>query len=101
MEYKYYCEKCRFGCQYESGWKTHEISNKHRGCENKQYKLEPKKCNQCHYKTLCSSNLKLHILNHHSTKEERQKGFTYYCEECDYGIFGKKQFEKHLNIKHT
>jgi hypothetical protein len=100
MEYKYYCEKCKFGCHYESGWKAHEISNKHRGCENKEYKLEPKKCDQCYYKTLCGSNLKLHILNHHSTKEERKKAFTHYCEECDYGIFGKKQFERHLEIKH-
>ena len=40
------------------------------------------------------------LLDHHSTKEERKQGFKYYCEECDYGIFGKKLFEKHLAIKH-
>ena len=100
MEYKYYCKKCKFGCQYESVWKHHEISTKHKKMEDDDYKYEPKKCEECNYKTMCGSNLKLHILNNHSTKEERKEGFKYYCEECDYGIFGKKLFEKHLEIKH-
>jgi hypothetical protein len=100
MDKKYYCEKCNFGCNYESAWKHHEISIKHTGIKDKQYNFKPKTCDKCEYQTLCSSNLKLHKLNHHSTQEERKTGFKYYCEECDYGIFGKKLFEKHLEIKH-
>jgi uncharacterized protein YutD len=48
--------------------------------------------------------MKDHILNNHKTKAERQVGFKYYCEYCDYGtqmlVFSEKhnQTEKHKNI---
>jgi hypothetical protein len=100
-EYKYYCEKCDYGTNYKSYWNIHETSVKHQRNINEEFKYEPKKCERCNYTTLYSSNMKLHILNNHSTKEERKEGFKYYCEECDCGTSNLKQYEKHLEIKHT
>lgn len=39
--------------------------------------------------------MNLHMLNNHSSKDERKEKFKYYCEICDYGTFGKSSFEKH------
>ena len=41
--------------------------------------------------------MKQHILNNHSSKIERKKEFTFYCEECDFGTFRKNIYENHLN----
>ena len=38
-----------------------------------------------------------HILNKHSTKEERKEKFKYYCECCDFGVFVKSMMDTHLN----
>ena len=38
-----------------------------------------------------------HILNKHSTREERKDKFKYYCELCDYVFFCKKYLDKHLS----
>ncbi len=37
-----------------------------------------------------------HILNNHSTKEEKKLKYNYYCEYCDYGSFSKPLYEKHI-----
>ena len=49
------------------------------------------------YKTL--NNLKEHILNYHSSIEEREKGFTYYCKLCDYGTLSKDSINNYYNTK--
>jgi len=36
-----------------------------------------------------------HKLNEHSTVEEREKEFKYYCKKCDYGTISKDLFNKH------
>ena len=38
-----------------------------------------------------------HILNKHSTKDERKEKFKYYCELCDFGTFSKDTMEVHNN----
>ena len=38
-----------------------------------------------------------HILNKHSTKEERKDKFKHYCELCDFGTFSKDTFDVHEN----
>ena len=43
--------------------------------------------------------MKLHILNNHSTREEKKKGFKYYCEYCDMGTFAKFIYNKHIKTK--
>lgn len=45
--------------------------------------------------------MKLHYLNHHSTKEERKKEFKFYCDECNYGSFIHSLFKIHLETKHS
>jgi len=44
---------------------------------------------------------KQHILNYHSSKEQREEDFKYYCKLCNYGSFSKDLLEKHnLTEKH-
>ena len=41
--------------------------------------------------------MKKHKLYEHSTKEEREKGFKFYCSYCDFGTFSKDTIETHNN----
>jgi hypothetical protein len=42
-----------------------------------------------------------HKLNEHATKEEREKGFVYYCKICDFGTFSVDLYKAHTeNKKH-
>jgi len=57
------------------------------------------KCPHCAYisNAVSSVNINQHILNYHSTIEEKKLKFKYYCENCDYGCFAKPQFDKHCD----
>ena len=62
---------------------------------------EPYKCEKCDYKHKNITNYKIHLLNNHSTKEEREKEYIYYCKTCDFGSFCEEQLNKHNEtIKH-
>ena len=39
--------------------------------------------------------MKKHILNEHSTKEQREKEFKFYCSYCDFGTFSKDTIKVH------
>ncbi len=56
---------------------------------------EPKKCDKCEYETKNKTTLEKHKLNEHATKEEREKGFKYYCNVCDFGTFSIDTFNIH------
>ncbi len=56
-------------------------------------------CKHCEYYTSSKTNMKLHIVNTHCTKEEKKQQFKYYCEYCDYGGFAKSLFDNHLKTK--
>ncbi len=102
-EYKYYCDQCKFGAQYKSIFDQHCQTILHITGKKKQRKdKKPNvKCTKCEYETKLDRNLKLHILNKHSTKEEREKGFTYYCKGCDFGVFSDQSYETHCEtLKH-
>jgi len=43
--------------------------------------------------------MKLHYLNKHATFEERQNGFTFYCDKCDFGCFVEVLYTRHLETK--
>ena len=43
--------------------------------------------------------MKQHVLNEHSTKEEREKGFKYYCKYCNYGTFSIDLYKRHNNTE--
>ena len=55
----------------------------------------------CDYTTTRTTNMKLHYLNNHANKEEREKEFKYYCEVCDFGNFSKGLFKLHMKSKDT
>ena len=60
------------------------------------------KCNICNlYSTRQQSTLKIHILNNHSSIEEKKKEYKYYCEYCDIGYLVEYKFNTHLDtLKH-
>ncbi len=101
---KFYCEKCDYKCKFEYLYNRHLQSGKHingkiiRIHTKKQIKKIPitHKCEKCEFTSTHFYNFKTHILNNHSSIDERKKQFPYYCECCDYGIFSKDNFDKHL-----
>jgi hypothetical protein len=100
-EFKYICEKCNFKTRYESHWKLHIETELHKTGTRKKRSdaVGDYKCDKCEYKTINIINMKRHKLNDHSTKEERKKGYKYYCEYCDVGSFSEDMMNKHKNTK--
>jgi hypothetical protein len=96
-KFKYYCEKCDLGCNIISRWEAHIKTEKHLTGQRKKrsdYK-KPHKCDKCDYETKNITTMKMHKLNYHSDKEERENEFKYYCKECDYGCFYEEIINKH------
>ncbi len=99
--YKFICKKCNFKCYYKSIWDKHCKTTLHKTGKRKirdDKKLNGK-CTRCNYKTLSNTNMKLHMLNYHSTEKERKDKFKYYCDFCKFGTFAKQLYNKHLNTK--
>jgi len=100
---KYICEKCNFKCNTKARWENHIKTELHKTGTRKKRKdyKEPIKCENCEYTTKNITTLKIHKLNNHATKEEKEKQYIYYCKLCDYGSFYEDVFNKHSNtIKH-
>ena len=100
-KFKYYCEKCDLGCNILSRWEAHIKTEKHLPGQRKKrsdYK-EPYKCDNCEYKTKNITTMKMHKLNSHSNKEEREKEFKYYCSCCNYGTFSIDLYNGHTKSK--
>ena len=55
------------------------------------------KCDKCDYKTRNLTTMKKHNLNKHSSLEEREKGFKFYCKSCDFGSFSQDTMDVHYN----
>ena len=98
---KYICEKCNYGTNYKSQWRNHLKTVLHKTGKRKTRtdKKYPDKCPKCDYKPTTNTNMKLHTLNNHSTREERKNEFKYYCEYCDYGTFATTIYNKHIQTK--
>lgn len=98
-EYVYNCEKCDFHTNAKSLYEKHLITGKHQTgkrlgrCDKKFTGI----CPECEYKTDKSTNMTLHMLNNHSTREKRENEFKFYCTLCDFGAFTKLLYDKHLN----
>ena len=101
MESKYYCEKCQYKCNYLSEWNEHLLSKKHTGEKRKQRndKILEEKCKFCDYKPTKTTNYRLHYLNKHALKEERQQNFPFYCNKCDFGSFNQILLDRHLETE--
>ena len=56
-------------------------------------------CEKCEYKSLNKYNYLTHQLNNHESKEKRKLEFKFYCEACDFGVFTKSSYDKHLKTK--
>ena len=101
---KYYCEQCEFGAHYKSSFDKHcetvlHKTGKRKGRSDK--KADIYKCDKCEYKSKNEYNCKLHVLNKHGTKDERDKNFKYYCKDCDFGVFIEQLYKLHCNtLKH-
>ncbi len=99
--YKYICEKCDYKCNIISRWEKHINTELHITGKKKtrsDYKGD-KKCESCDYVGKTLNNLIEHKLNHHSSIEEREKGFKYYCKLCDYGTLTEIIMNNHYNTK--
>ena len=96
------CEKCNISFKFKSQLEKHCKTELHKTGKKKTRsdKKEEFKCEICNlYTTNQQTNLKLHILNNHKTKEERKNEFPYYCELCDSGCMEEKLYKKHLETK--
>ena len=88
-------------CVFVSQWNGHINSKKHTGEKRKERcdKILSEKCEYCDYKPTKTTNMKLHYLNNHATKEERQNGFSFYCDKCDFDCFVEVLYTRHLETK--
>ena len=98
----FYCSKCnrsfRFNSQYKNHCKTGLHKTGQRKCRSD--KKNELLCSHCNlYTTRKPSNLKLHILNNHSTIKERQEGSPFYCDLCNSGFMKNTGLNRHLTTK--
>lgn len=100
-KYKYICEKCNYKGNIPSHWEKHINTELHKTGKRKERsdKKEPRKCNLCNYQTMNIVTFKQHILNEHSSLEEREKEFKYYCKYCNFGSFSIDSIEIHNKTK--
>ena len=84
-----------------SDWNEHLETKKHTGEKRKgrNDKVLVDKCGLCDYKPNKTTNLKLHYLNKHATKEERKQQFKFYCDKCDFGCFVEVLLNRHLETQ--
>lgn len=103
INYKYLCEKCNYNTNSASAFWKHKKSVQHLNLERKPRKdkviTEPFKCEKCNFESTKEINYKSHMLNNHLTKEEREKEFLFYCKTCDFGVFTKSCYDKHIETK--
>jgi hypothetical protein len=99
-----HCEKCNKTFQSNAHYLIHCETEIHKTGirKTRKDKKEDLKCNICNlYTTKQKPTMKIHILNNHSSIEEKKLGFKYYCEICDIGYVVEHKFNTHLNtLKH-
>jgi len=100
-DFKYVCEQCNFKCNTKSRWENHIKTELHKTGTRKQRKdyKQPTKCERCDYETKNITTLKIHKLNKHCSKEDREQAFTYYCKICDFGTFSEDSMKIHNGTK--
>jgi hypothetical protein len=97
MTNTYNCEKCDYKTNITVRWNRHLNTELHKtGIRKKRSDTKnPLKCNFCEYESKNKTTFTKHILNKHSTKDERLKKFKFYCHLCDYGTFSIDSFNMH------
>jgi hypothetical protein len=103
-KFKFFCDKCNYGTDIKYSLLQHNETILHKtGERGKEFIKEKEiyKCNICDYESNNKNNYLTHKLNNHSTKEEREKEFTYYCKFCDFGVFTESSMKTHNeSIRH-
>ena len=97
-----HCEKCNNTFKSNTHYLIHCETELHKTGKRKTRtdRKEELQCNICNiYKTKQKSTMKLHILNNHTSIDEKKKQFTYYCECCDFGILSESRYNNHLKTK--
>ena len=100
---KYVCDNCKYDTNNKLCWQAHLKTVLHKTGHRKKRSdfKQPSKCEKCDYTTKSSINLKKHFLNNHCEKEQREKEYTFYCRECDFGVFYENFMNDHKNtVKH-
>jgi len=100
-ENKFFCNKCSFTCNLSEKLEEH-VKNENHIVEKKRNKRsiafdELLECKYCDYITRVPTTFKQHYLTRHATVEEKRKGFTYYCETCNFGALISSVYETHIN----
>lgn len=92
----YICKKCDVSFQFKYLLERHNKSKKHIGSDKTTYHCER---GTCDYHTTSKTNFKMHMLNNHSTVQQKIEGFPYYCKICDIGCGAKSSYDRHLKSK--
>jgi hypothetical protein len=103
-KYNFICDKCDFKCKYISNWNVHINTMLHKTGKKKLRSdyIGSHKCDKCEYESINSVNFKKHVLNSHSTREERKEQFKFYCNLCDFGTFSNDTMNLHkASYKHN
>ena len=93
-KHNFNCYLCKYSTSKSADWIKHQKTRKHL----REGIPKTTICNICDFSTSSHWNLKLHILSHHSTKEERQN-YRHYCEICDLVFFCSAYKNKHTSGK--
>ena len=94
-----HCEKCNKTFNSNAHYLIHCETEIHKTGQRKirNDKKENIKCNICNlYTSRHSTNMKLHILNNHTSIEDKKKNFKFYCATCDYGVINERKYNEHL-----
>ena len=99
-KYLYTCKRCEFNTDNKTSFGRHKLTRKHKKIDAPRIdKKMPDKCELCSYVPTSYQMYKHHKLIDHSTKENRKKDFTHYCDTCDFGTFNKRSYSVHLGSK--
>lgn len=96
------CDKCNFICDSKARWEAHIKTELHVTGKRKKrsdYNEELHKCKNCNYETKNTTTMKTHILNKHSTLEDRKNKFSYFCVFCNFGSFYSDIYNVHVNTE--
>ena len=99
--YRFNCDKCNYHTNEKGRFIKHCNSGIHKNGVRKTRsdKKEIFKCKLCYFESKIYTNYKTHILNNHSTEEEKKNDFNYYCKYCKFGVMAQSLYKKHLLTK--
>lgn len=103
-EFKFFCDKCNYGTNNKMSMVVHEhttlhLTGKHGKLNFKKSDKKIYKCDICQTTYSSKANLFIHNLNNHSTKEERKKGYKFYCDLCNIGYMDNQKYTHHLTTQ--